>query len=141
MLDTLDLWKFQQGIKQGKKILGGILACEKPIIARINGDAIGLGATIALFCDIIIADETARIADPHVHVGLSAGDGGAIIWPQLVGYARAKRSLLGGERITGKAAAEIGLIQFAVPTSELDAKVNEWLKKFTEPAATRPNKY
>src|SRR3546814_14781943 len=79
MRETLDLEKFQQGIKQGKKILGGILACEKPIIARINGDAIGLGATIALFCDIIIADETARIADPPVHVGLSAGAGGAII--------------------------------------------------------------
>lgn len=141
MRETLDLEKFQQGIKQGKKILGGILACEKPIIARINGDAIGLGATIALFCDIIIADETARIADPHVHVGLSAGDGGAIIWPQLVGYARAKRYLLGGERITGKEAAEIGLITFAVPASELDAKVDEWVKKFTENAASRAIKY
>src|SRR3546814_10631752 len=95
----------------------------------------------SLFCDIIIADESARSADPHVHVGLSAGDGGAIIWPQLVGYARAKRYLLGGERITGKEAAEIGLITFAVPASELDAKVDEWVKKFTENAASRAIKY
>lgn len=127
---------FARGIKQGKKILGGILACDKPIIARVNGDAVGLGATIALFCDIVIADETARIADPHIHVGLAAGDGGAVIWPQLIGFARAKRYLLGGERITGREAADIGLITFAVPNEDLDAKVQEWVDKFTKNAAS-----
>lgn len=141
MRETLDPAKFHQGIKQGKKILQGILSCEKPIIARINGDAIGLGATIALFCDIVIADEKARICDPHVHVGLAAGDGGAIIWPQLIGHARAKRYLLGGERITGREAADIGLIAFAVPAEELDAKVNEWVERFTVNAASRAIRY
>lgn len=136
MRETMKPGMFAKGIKQGKKILGGILSCEKPIIARVNGDAIGLGATIALFCDIVIADETARIADPHVHVGLVAGDGGAIIWPQLVGYARAKRYLLGGEKITGRDAADIGLIAFAVPKEDLDAKVQEWVDKFTVNAAS-----
>src|ERR1700728_53707 len=71
---------FEKGTKRGKRILQGLLDLDKPIICRMNGDAIGLGATIALFCDIIIADETARIADPHVKVGLVAGDGGAVIW-------------------------------------------------------------
>lgn len=141
MRETLDPAKFHQGIKQGKKILQGILTCEKPIIARINGDAIGLGATIALFCDIVIADEKARICDPHVHVGLAAGDGGAIIWPQLIGHARAKRYLLGGERITGREAADIGLIAFAVPTEKLDAKVSEWVDRFTVNAASRAIRY
>jgi enoyl-CoA hydratase len=139
--ENLDIRKFMQGIKQGKKILHNMLQCEKPIIARVNGDAMGLGATIALFSDIVIADETARIADPHVSVGLAAGDGGAIIWPQLVGYARAKRYLLSGERITGREAADIGLIAFAVPASELDAKVDEWVRKFTDNVASRAIRY
>lgn len=139
--ENLDIAKFMQGIKQGKKILHCMLQCEKPIIARVNGDAVGLGATIALFCDIVIADEKARIADPHVSVGLAAGDGGAVIWPQLIGYARAKRYLLSGERITGREAADIGLIAFAVASSELDAKVEEWVRKFTDNAASRAIKY
>lgn len=141
MRETLEFEKFQQGIKQGKKILSGILTCEKPIICRLNGDAIGLGATIALFCDIVIADEKARIADPHVSVGLAAGDGGAIIWPQLIGYARAKRYILSGDRITGREAADIGLIAMAVPAEELDAKVAEWVGKFTNNVAQRALRY
>ena len=141
MKETLKPGMFAEGIKRGKKILNGILSCDKPIIARVNGDAVGLGATIALFCDIVIADETARIADPHVHVGLAAGDGGAVIWPQLIGFARAKRYLLGGERITGRDAADIGLIAFAVPKEELDAKVQEWVDKFTVNSASVAVKY
>lgn len=133
--------RFALTVKQGKKLLSNILSCEKPIIARVNGDAIGLGATVALFCDIVIADETARFADPHIQVGLTAGDGGAAIWPQLIGFARAKRYLLGSERITGKEAAEIGLIAFAVPKEELDAKVQEWVDKFSVNAPSRAIKY
>ena len=62
-----------------------IIECSKPIIAKINGPAVGLGATVALFCDLAIATKQAKIADPHVNVGYVAGDGGAVIWPQLVG--------------------------------------------------------
>jgi enoyl-CoA hydratase len=102
---------------------------------------IGLGATIALFCDIVIADEKARFADPHIVVGLTAGDGGAIIWPQLVGYARAKKYLLSGDRITGREAEDIGLIAHAVPAEALDAKVEEWVTKLTVNAASRAIKY
>ena len=67
---------------EAKKMIFGLLDLEKPIIAKVNGDAMGLGATIALFCDIIFANDEARIADPHVSVGIVAGDGGAVIWPQ-----------------------------------------------------------
>ena len=126
--------RFESGYKNGKKILQGILDCTKPIICRMNGDAMGLGATIALYCDIIIADRTARIADPHVKVGLVAGDGGAMIWPQLIGYARAKQYLLTGDMLTAEDAAQIGLINFAVPAEELDAKVAEWANKFARGA-------
>lgn len=108
---------------EGKRIISTLLDLEKPIICRLNGDAIGLGATIALFCDVVIADENAKIADPHVRVGLVAGDGGAVIWPQLIGYARAKEFLMTGNIIVASEAATIGLINRAVPAGELDAEV------------------
>ncbi len=129
-----DMTLFETGAKNGKRILQMMLDCEKPIICRMNGDAVGLGATLALFCDIIIASEDARIGDPHVRVGLVAGDGGAVIWPQLVGYARAKQYLLSGDLMTAKEAQQMGLINFAVPAAELDAKVDEWADKLAQGA-------
>ena len=114
---------FHRSVREGKRIIYSIMECDKPIIARVHGDAIGLAATIALACDIVIADETATIVDPHVRVGLVAGDGGALLWPQLIGYARAKYHLLTGRPLLGKEAAEIGLIAKAVPADQLDAEV------------------
>lgn len=111
---------FDAVVFEAKKIIFGLLDCEKPIICRLNGDAVGLGATIALFCDIIIAHEDARIGDPHVSVGLVAGDGGAVIWPQLIGYARAKEYLMTGKLMTAVDAVGMGMINHAVPGSELD---------------------
>lgn len=110
-------------VDEARRIIFGILDCDKPILCRMNGDAIGLGATLALFCDIIIAADTARIADPHVKVGLVAGDGGAVIWPQLIGFARAKEFLMTGDVISATDAVRMGLINHAVPPQELDAKV------------------
>lgn len=114
---------FERTAIEAKQIVFGLLDLEKPIICRLNGDAVGLGATIALFCDIIIANEDARIGDPHVSVGLVAGDGGAIIWPQLIGYARAKEFLMTGRLIAAKEAAGIGLINAAVEPATLDTEV------------------
>ena len=89
----------------------------------------GLGASIALLSDIIVADEKAVIGDPHVKVGLVAGDGGAVIWPQLIGYARAKELLLTGDMVPAPKAEAMGLINYAVPTDQLDAKVAEIAQK------------
>jgi enoyl-CoA hydratase len=86
-------------------------------------------------CDIIIARDTARIADPHVKVGLVAGDGGAVIWPALVGYARAKKYLLTGAPITGAEAAAIGLVTEALPADRLDARVAEIADELANGAA------
>ena len=110
-------------------ILNSLLALEKPTIARVNGHAMGLGASLALLCDVVFATETAKIGDPHVAVGLSAGDGGAFIWPHLIGYARARHHLLTGEPLTGRDAAEIGLIHKAVPEEDLDAAVEAYADK------------
>jgi len=125
---------YSDGIYYGKRIINSMLDCPKPIICRLNGNAIGLGATIALFCDFVAANEEAKIGDPHVRVGLVAGDGGAIIWPQLVGYMRAKRYLLLGELVTGRDAAEMGLVTTAAPLAELDAIVDQWTKQLLEGA-------
>jgi enoyl-CoA hydratase len=118
-------------LEEGARIVNSLLALRKPIIARINGHAVGLGATLALFCDITIAADDAKIGDPHVRVGLAAGDGGALIWPLLIGFARAKECLLTGKLMKASRAADIGLINYAVPAAELDGKIAEFVEWFT----------
>jgi enoyl-CoA hydratase len=115
---------FDHEIEMAKAVIFTLLDIDKPVVCRLNGHAIGLGATVALFCDVIYAAETAKIGDPHVGLGLVAGDGGAVIWPQLIGLARAKEFLLTGEPVDAPRAAEIGLINRSVPAEELDAAVD-----------------
>ncbi|NCT99702.1 MAG: enoyl-CoA hydratase/isomerase family protein [Comamonadaceae bacterium] len=117
---------FETTAREGKQIVYSLLDCEKPLVAKLNGHATGLGATIALFCDVVFAAETARIGDPHVSVGFVAGDGGAVIWPQLIGYARAKEYLMTGDLMSAAEAARMGLINHAVPAAELDARVAQF---------------
>jgi len=121
--------KFRDLAHDAKRIVSSLLDMEKPILCRLNGAAAGLGATIALLCDIIIADEAAVIGDPHVKVGLVAGDGGAVIWPELIGIARAKEFLMTGDMIPAKQAAAMGLINHAVPGDQLVAKLAEMIAK------------
>jgi enoyl-CoA hydratase len=104
---------------EARKIIIDLLEVEQPIIAAVNGAATGLGATIALFSDVIIAAENAKIGDPHVRVGVVAGDGGAVIWPWLVGAARAKEFLLTGDLLTAQEAERIGLINRVVPQDKV----------------------
>jgi len=118
-----------------KRIVFSLLELEKPIVCRINGDAIGSGATLALLCDITVAVDTARIGDPHVRMGYVTGDGSAMIWPQLVGYARAKEFLLTGNLMSAKDAERFGLINYAVPAAELDAKVDGFVDTLVNGAA------
>ena len=106
--------------RDARRIQNTMLDLEKPIIAKVRGPAIGLGCSLSLFCDFVYATPNAVFADPHVSVGLVAGDGGAVIWPQLIGYARARRYLLTGDPIRGSEAADIGLITEAVPDDQLD---------------------
>lgn len=125
---------FEQTVREAKQIIFTLLDLEKPIVAKVNGHATGLGATIALFCDVIFAAENAKIGDPHVSVGFVAGDGGAVIWPQLIGYARAKEMLMTGDLISATKAAEWGLVNYAVPADVLDAKVDAFVQKLNNGA-------
>jgi enoyl-CoA hydratase len=102
-----------------RRLIVNLLEVEAPIVVALNGDAIGLGATLALLGDVIFAAEPARIADTHVRVGLVAGDGGAVIWPLLVGVHRAKEYLMTGDFIAAPEAERIGLINHVVPPDEL----------------------
>ena len=117
-----------------KQMIFGLLDLEKPVIARINGDCIGLGATLALMCDIMVSVDTARFGDPHVKMGYVAGDGGAVIWPQLIGFAKAKEYLLTGDMLDAREAERIGLVNHAVPRDQLDAKVNAIAEKLARGA-------
>ncbi len=120
---------FDHEARIAKRIIFTLLDIDKPVICRMNGHAVGLGATLALMCDIIFASEKAKIGDPHVGLGLVAGDGGAVIWAQRIGLARAKEYLFTGELLKADKAAEIGLINHCVPADELDAAVDAFCQK------------
>jgi enoyl-CoA hydratase len=120
---------FRAGMATAKQIVFSLLDLEKPIVAKINGHAVGLGATLALFCDVSFMADGARIGDPHVAVGLVAGDGGAVIWPQLIGFARAKELLMTGTLLDAARAAAIGLVNHCVPAAELDSAVDAFCDK------------
>jgi enoyl-CoA hydratase len=114
---------FEVTATEAKRILFSQLDLEKPLICAMNGHAMGLGASIALACDVVIANEKAKIGDPHVSIGLVAGDGGAFLWPQMIGFGRAREYLLTGDAIPAPLAAQMGLISRAVPAEELQDAV------------------
>ena len=105
--------------QSGRRILHNMMWVEQPIVCALNGVAAGLGATIALFCDIIYASDQARIGDTHVKAGLVAGDGGAVIWPLLIGVAKAKELLMTGDIVDAAEAERIGLVNKVVPHDRL----------------------
>src|SRR6516165_207500 len=105
-----DLVQSTHAGRANRRIQSSLLDLEKPIIAKVRGPAVGLGCSLALYCDFVYATPEAVFSDPHVSIGLVAGDGGTILWPQLIGYARARRYLLTGDPIRGEEAANIGLI-------------------------------
>jgi len=133
---------WSQTTSEAKAIVNGLLDLEQPIIAAINGAAVGLGATIALFCDVIFASENARIGDPHVKVGLTAGDGGAVIWPLLCGVARAKEMLMTGDLIDADEARNLGLVNHVTAHDELIGKAMAFAQRLANgpPYAIRTTK-
>lgn len=116
-------------VNEARALFYSILDLDKPLIARVNGAATGLGATLAVYADISVADETAVIGDPHVKVGLVAGDGGSLMWPMLIGFQKAKELLFLGDNITATEAARLGLITHAVPAAELDLRIDDLVQR------------
>lgn len=129
-------------VQEGRRILDAFLGTDKPIVAAVQGHAMGLGATLALFSDVVIAAADATFADTHVKVGLVAGDGGAVIWPMLMPFSQAKYYLMTGEPITGAEAERLGMVLRAVPATELDATARGVAEKLAAgaPQAVRGTK-
>lgn len=99
-------------------IVNGLVNLPIPVITAVQGAAIGLGASVVTCSDIIVAWKDAKIADPHVKLGLVAGDGGVLGWSQGMGVMRAKRYLLTGDTITGAEAHTMGLVSDIVDNPE-----------------------
>ena len=106
-------------LREGREIVENLLDCPKPVISAVNGYAMGLGATIALLCDVVVAGRSTVLADTHVRMGIGAGDGGQVIWPLLMGVNRAKWFLMTGERVTGEQLMELGLVNFLVEDDQI----------------------
>ena len=117
---------------EARKIILDLVELPQPIVSAVNGVAAGLGATLALFCDVIYAADNARLADPHVRIGVTAGDGGAAIWPLLVGMSRAKEYLMTGDSLTAVEAERIGLVNHVVPADELVARAQALAERLAQ---------
>ncbi|WP_338830665.1 enoyl-CoA hydratase/isomerase family protein [Bradyrhizobium sp. 27S5] len=131
---TLDKSPIPSPTRGGRHLVRNMLEVEAPIIAAVNGVAVGLGATLALMCDVIFAQSTARFADTHVTAGVVAGDGGAVIWPLLIGPVRAKHYLMTGAFVSAEQAVSMGMINEAVS----DRDVREVAIEYAEMLASGP---
>jgi len=118
-----------QTMKEAHDIVHNMINCDKPIISAINGVAVGAGLAVALLADISIASETARFTDGHTRLGVAAGDHAAVIWPLLVGMAKAKYYLLTCDMLDAKEAERIGLVSMVVPPDQLMPKAMEVARK------------
>jgi enoyl-CoA hydratase len=107
---------------EARDLVYNIVNCSKPIVAAIDGHAVGAGLAVALLADISIATPSARIVDGHTRLGVAAGDHSVIVWPLLCGLAKAKYHLLLCEPVDGAEAERIGLVSLCVPAAELEER-------------------
>jgi enoyl-CoA hydratase len=125
----------RKSLRGAKKLMEAQAEFHKPVIAAINGPAVGLGANVALLCDIVYIAESTYIADTHVAIGLVCGDGGAVFWPLLMGLLKCKEYLLTGDRIPAAKAVELGLATRAFPDADLMTEA----RKMAERLAAMPH--
>jgi len=106
----------------GKQLIWDLLDGHLPIVCAIGGHAVGLGASIALLCDAAVMAQSATLVDPHVKVGIVAGDGGTVAWPLAVGPMLAKRYLMTGDPVSADEAFRMGLITEVAPDDEVEER-------------------
>jgi enoyl-CoA hydratase/carnithine racemase len=106
-------------LAHGRQIVTGMVGCRLPIVAAVNGPAVGLGCSLVALSDIVYMAESAHLADPHVVLGLVAADGGPVVWPLLTSLQLAKEYALTGDRIPAQRAAAIGLVNHVCPDAEV----------------------
>ncbi|GIH17758.1 enoyl-CoA hydratase/isomerase family protein [Rugosimonospora africana] len=129
-----------RALQETQQIMDSIVRMEKPVIAMVNGNALGLGASLAFACDFIVADERAYITDIHIanhhfvpsanrSTGIVPGDGGTVFWPAQMSLVKAKEYLMTGRPVTARELADLNAITKAVPASELQATVDGYIEE------------
>ncbi len=103
------------------RLLRAVSTCPKPILASVHGNCIGIGTTILLHCDLVIADEEARFAMPFVELGLVPEAASSLILPRLMGIRHASRLILLGEKIGAREAHKLGIVSHVAPTGQREA--------------------
>jgi enoyl-CoA hydratase len=109
----------RQTLADGRAIVTGMVGCRVPVVAAVNGPAVGLGCSLVALSDIVFMAESAHLADPHVALGLVAADGGPVTWPLLISLQLAKEYALTGERIPAERAAAMGLVNHVCADDEV----------------------
>lgn len=122
--------------KEARDLVYNILNCSKPVVAAIEGPAVGAGLAVALLSDISVAGKKARILDGHTRLGVAAGDHSAIIWPLLIGLNKSKYYLLLNESMSGEEAERLGLVSLCVDDQAVYAKALELAQRLTQGSAT-----
>ena len=118
-----------ESLREGAQIIEELLRFPLPVIAAVNGPAVGLGCSLAVLCDIVLISESAHLADPHVSVGLVAGDGGAAFWPLLTPILRSREYLYTGARIPAATAVDLGLATRTTPPDDLLPQARELARR------------
>jgi enoyl-CoA hydratase len=122
---TVDQSDWQRLMREGRWLIRDMVELPQPIVVSLNGDAVGLGASIMSFADVIIAASGVTIRDAHISMGLVAGDGGVLSFPLSMGVHRAKAFYLLGQSLTAEELHASGVIAEVVPRDSLDARVRE----------------
>ncbi|MFI1453350.1 enoyl-CoA hydratase/isomerase family protein [Streptomyces roseus] len=115
-----------------QRLITAVLDCEKPVLAAVNGTAAGIGAHLALACDLVIAAESARFIEVFVRRGLVPDGGGAYLLPRLVGPQKAKELMFFGDAVPAAEAARLGLVNRVVPDAELEATARSWAERLAQ---------
>jgi enoyl-CoA hydratase/carnithine racemase len=123
------------GMRTARLLVDHILGCHVPVIAAVNGPAVGLGCSLAVACDLVLMADNAFLADTHVNIGLVAGDGGVVTWPFMMSMLKAKEYLFTGERIPAATAVELGLANRVVPADSLMDEAMTLARKLCEQPA------
>jgi enoyl-CoA hydratase/carnithine racemase len=106
-------------IAEGRELVINMIRCRVPVVAAVNGPAVGLGCSVIALSDVVYMAESAYLSDPHVMVGLVAADGGPLTWPLHTSLLLAKEYAFTGDRISAQRAAEIGLANHVCPDDEV----------------------
>lgn len=115
-----------------QRLVASVLDCEKPVVAAVNGTAAGIGAHLALACDLVIAAEDARFIEVFVRRGLVPDGGGAWLLPRLVGLQKVKEMMFFGDSLSARDAERLGLVNRVVPAEDLGDVAREWAERLAE---------